>query len=172
MPRRRTQQREVRLVAEYLAQEIFPHPYKQNAALGPAQPGLAEALGDEKGLAASRPWRFAVDAIAFPPGELVLIEGKILKLADGIAKLPLYRALVDETPELAPYRGLPVVMRLVCPWESEQAQRLARAAGVEIVMFCPEWIKRYVDELHDYWTADNRRERAERLRLRQDLGVD
>ena len=163
---------ETRLVAEYLAQEIYPNWYRQRQPLGPALPGLVEEMGEARALAVSRPWRMEVDAVAVEDGRLVLIEAKVFKIVDGMAKLPLYKSLVPATPELTEHRSLPIVMRLVAPWASESMEIMARAAGVEVVVYSPAWIRDYVAQYHNYWTAEYRQAREEKMRLRRALGVE
>lgn len=163
---------ETRLVAEYLAELVYPNWYRQRQPLGPPLPGTVEELGLERAIAVSRPWRMEVDAVSVEHGRLVLIEAKVFKIVDGMAKLPLYKALVGSTPELAEHRQLPVVMRLVAPWTSDSMETMARAAGVEVVVFSPAWIRDYVQQYHNYWTAEYRQAREEKMRLRRALGVE
>lgn len=163
---------ETRLVAEYLAEVVYPNWYRQRQPLGPALPGLVEEMGEARALAMSRPWRMEVDGVSVENGRLVLIEAKVFKIVDGMAKLPLYKSLVPSTPELAEHRGLPIVMRLVAPWTSESMEVMAQAAGVEVVVFSPAWIRDYVQQYHNYWTSEYRQAREEKIRLRKALGVE
>ena len=172
MVRRKTKERETRLVAEYLAEKVFPHWYRQRQPLGPPLPGTREELGLDKALRVSRPWRPEVDAVAVEDGRLVLIEGKVFKYVDGMAKLPLYKSLVATTPELANHREKPVVMRLLMPWRSETVDLMVQAAGIELEVFSPPWIRDYVEDYQQYWTKEYREAREERQRLRAAFGLE
>jgi len=112
-----------------------------------------------------------VDAVAVEHGRLVFIEAKVFKLVDGLAKLPLYASLLPTTPELHDKKDLQVVMRLVAPWTSPNVETMARSQGIEVVVFSPAWIADYVEQYQHYWTAEYREARAERQRLREELGV-
>ena len=113
-----------------------------------------------------------MDAVAVENGRLVLIEAKVFKIVDGLSKLPTYKTLVPSTPELSPYHGLPIIMRLVAPWTSETMEVMAKGLGVEIVVFNPDWIRDYVQQYHNYWQREYREAREEKMRLRRALGVE
>lgn len=164
-------QPETRLLAEYLLEHYPEGGYRQRVPLGPAvfPPGGGQSL--ETALRMSRPWRPEVDAVVQDQGALVLIEAKVFKLVDGIAKLPLYRSLVGTTPELGDMRSLPRVMRLVAPWTSANAQTMARASGVELVVYHPAWIEQLLEDQHNYWTRESRQQRADRQDLLRRLGM-
>jgi hypothetical protein len=172
MAHRITQRRETQLVAEYLAERVFPNWYVQGQPLGPALEGLTEAHGVEKALRISRPWRPEVDAVTVEDGRLVLIEGKIFKWRDGMGQLPLYKAAVPSTPELAEHRGKLVVLRLLMPWTSPMVELLAQATGVEVVVFAPAWVEEYTRSYHQYWTPEYRERRDQMLEMRRQLGVE
>jgi len=159
-------------VSEYLLEKVYPHWYKTRVPLGPALPGTVKDHGLRKALRISRPWRPEVDAVALVGNHLVLIEAKLLKIVDGLAKLPLYKSLVPTTPELQVLEYDRVIMRLVAPWTSETMEIMASGPGIEIEVFEPEWIVDYMADQHNYWTAEYRAARAEKRRLRESLGVD
>jgi len=163
---------ETRLVAEYLQRKVWPSWYRQRVPLGEALPGAVEEHGLAKALRISRPWRPEVDAVAVEDGRLVVIEAKLLKIVDGLAKLPLYASLVPLTPELREHHQLPIVKRLVAPWTSRTMEAMASSAGVEVVVYAPEWIADYMRDVQNYWTAEYRQAREERRRVREALGVE
>jgi hypothetical protein len=172
MAERRTQQRETRLLAEWLAERVYPIPYRQRQVLGPPVQEAVEQLGPRRGLRASNPWRPEVDAIAWPAGELWIIEAKIRQVRDGIAQLPVYAGLVDSTPELAAFRGRRRRLVLVTPFDTEQARAMAKPVGVDVEIYRPEWIAVYMNELNEYWTGPARAARDERNRLRERFGLE
>jgi len=70
------------------------------------------------------------------------------------------------------YDGQPIICRLVVPWMIDWIRTAADAAGVEVIVFWADWIDDYVKERQHYFTAEYRAERAEKMRLREILGVD
>lgn len=163
---------ETRLVAEYLAERVWPLPYKQRVPLGPPLPGLTEEHGEEMAIRMSRPFRLEVDAAYWTNDRLVLVEAKIFRLLDGLAKLPIYRGEVPLSPDLREHHGKRVEMELVAPWTSQDIERRAAAMGIHVVVFAPEWIAQVVADYHLYWTPEYRQARDEKIRLRQLLGVE
>lgn len=172
MPERKNQQRETRLLAEWLAEKVYPIPYRQKQVLGPPVKDAVEQLGPLRGLRASNPWRPEVDAIAWPPGELWLIEAKIRQVRDGVAQLPVYAGLVDSTPELAAFASRRRRLVLVTPFDTEQARAMAATVGVDVEVYRPAWIVEYMNTLNEYWTGPARALRDERQRLRERMGLE
>jgi len=158
--------REMRLIAEFCAQRWPEGGYRLRAPLGPIPEAVREAVRPEKWIGAARPFRPEVDALKVEPNRIVLMEAKIFRIMDGLAKLPIYASLVPETPELERYRGLPIEMWLVVCWTAPWLEAAARRVGVRIHLFRPAWIEDYVKEIHRYWTKEYRIERAKRLGLR------
>lgn len=184
---------EGRLVAEYVAVKF---PQYIVATRQPLGPGL-----DDVSPSASRPWRPEVDAWVImadprevrwhyearargrgqttivvvdevPPGTvLLLIEGKIRQLIDGLAKLDLYRDLVPETPELVGLAGSETRIRLVAPRIGEWVESLARRRNTELDAFEPEWVRDYWSWRDRYWTAGYRIDRDEKIKARERLGL-
>lgn len=160
------------MVAEYGRDRILPHRFIQRQPLGKIDERLVADYGLAKALKYSRPFRPEVDAVAVLPDSLVLIEAKIFKIIDGMAKLPLYASLVPHTPELKEYLPRSIIMRLVVPWTSDNLIIMAKSAGVEIDLFCPEWVESEVERQHRYWTADYRRQRDEKNRMIRYFGLE
>jgi len=80
--------------------------------------------------------------------------------------------MVANTPDLPYYDGQPIICRLVVPWMIDWIQAAASAAGVEVVVSYQDWIAEYVKERQHYFTAEYRQERANKMKLREILGVD
>lgn len=169
---RKTQQVEVRLVAEYLKDHYSKFPFTQNQPLGLVSEELLRTEGYVKGLGMQRPSRPAVDAVVFQPNRLILVEGKVWHIVDGMAKLPLYKSLIPTTPELKQYRELPVVMELVVPWSNSNLVTMCAAAGIQLSIYKPAWIDEVVARVQNYGTRDYRLAREEKLKNRAALGLD
>jgi len=60
----------------------------------------------------------------------------------------------------------------VVPWMIDWIKAAADGAGVEVVVFWVDWIADYVKERQHYFTTEYRAARAEKMRLREILGVD
>lgn len=164
--------REKRLIADYIA-ERFPNDHViMGCPLGPVPESIIAQYGFRQAIRVARGIRPEVDALVIRKAQLVLVEAKIFKWLDGIAKLPVYGGLVTSTPELQPYRDLERRLILCTPWTSENVQAAANAQGVTIDIYNPPWIAAYVDETHKYWTKEYRDKRDEKMRLRKILGLE
>ena len=169
---RKTQQVEVRLVAEYLKATYSAFPFMTNQPLGLASAELLRTEGYAKGLAMQRPSRPAVDAIVLQKNRLILIEGKVWHIVDGMAKLPLYKSLIPTTPELKDYRELPVVMVLVVPWTNPNLETMCAATDIQLAIYKPAWINEVVNRVSNYGTREYRLSREEKLKNRELLGLE
>jgi hypothetical protein len=110
--------------------------------------------------------------VKWTPERYFLIEAKIRDVKAGIGDLLYYRGMVPQTLDMPFYDGQPISYRLVVPWMIPWVQNAATVAGVEVVVHAPAWIADYVKERQHYFTAEYREARAEKMRLRQLLGVD
>lgn len=168
----KNKQRQVRLTAEWMAQQYPQGGYTLNAYLGPALDGLVEEKGLERALRESAPWRPRVDALVEESGRLVLVEAEIRQPRNAVGNLLVYRNLVDTTPELRAYWGRPTGMVLLMPWTNATIDAMARTAGIRVEIYNPPWIAEYVAELGVYWTREYQERRQQKLALRQLLGVE
>lgn len=169
---RKTQQVEVRMLSEYLMATYPQYTTIRAVPLGKVDDKLMASVGYQKAIKLTRPYRPEADALVIMPGALVLVETKVWNVVNGLAKLPLYKALVPVTPELQQYNKLPIVMELVVGWSNSNLEIMANQAGVRIRIFSPPWLQQVVDGLHNYWTADYRQQRAQKLQMRQVLGLE
>ena len=169
---RKTQQVEVRLVAEYLKETYSKYTFITACPLGKVPEELMTEFGYKRAFGMSRPYRPSVDAVVLMPGALVLVEAKVWSIVNGLAKLPLYKSLVPFTPELKDYLKLPVIMELVVGWTNDNLEIMARDAGVRVRVYCPDWLKGVVEHYHNYWTKEYRMEREEKLEKRRLFGVE
>ena len=169
MPR---QERERRYIAEYMMKTWPEGSWILNVELGPIPKEYVDRYGLGKAAAMFRPTRPRVDAVKWLPGAYYLIEAKIRDIKAGIGDLSYYKGMTVNTPDLPYYSGQPIILRLVVPWMIEWIRAAADSAGVEVVVFWQEWIADYVKERQHYFTAEYRAERAEKMRLREILGVD
>lgn len=169
---RKTRQVETRLVSEYIKERYPKFPGLLNQPLGIISEELLRTEGFQRGLAMQRPGRPAIDAIIILPKYLLLIEAKVWNVVNGLAKLPLYKALVPTTPELQKYMPRGLIMQLVVGWTNSNLERMANKINVSVKLYRPEWLVEVVEGMHKYWTKEYQEERLNRLRMRQYFGVE
>ncbi|MBA7482664.1 hypothetical protein ES707_18158 [subsurface metagenome] len=138
--------------------------------LGPIPDELKQLYGPAKAARVYRPSRPEVDALVILPGALLLIEAKVLKYMDGLAKLPVYKALVPKTPELMIYQDRPVIMHLLLPVMIPWVKAAAPEMDVEVYASAPEWVLRIWEDRDKQWTPEARIKRADRKALLERLG--
>jgi len=166
------QERERRFLSEYLLESCPDMQYQLNVELGPIPPEYIARHGLHKAAAMFRPTRPRVDAVRWTDDTYTLIEAKIRDLKIGVGDLVYYRALLPATPDLPFHDGQPIRCLLVVPWQLEWLQWVAGELHIDTAVFTPDWIADYVAEKQHYLTAEWRRERAEKMRLRKILGVE
>ncbi len=169
---RKTHQVETRLVAEYLKDRYSQYPFISGCPLGVVSEDLLKTVGYAKGLRMQRPNRPEVDALVIHPKYLIMIEGKVWHLVDGLAKLPFYKSLVPATPELKDYAGRDVLMEFVAPWSNPNVEMMAAQAGIHYQIFKPAWIDEVAQRVQLYDTREYRLERESKLRARELLGLE
>jgi len=156
---------ERRLAAEWMAEQYKGQRYYLNFPLGPAPLGLPTG-------AITRPWRRKVDGLAIVNRVVHLVEFKIWKPFDGIDKLPRYKGLVPDTPELAEARRFPVKMILVTPRPNQALIEAAEREHIELRVVKGGWIDDLVRHIEWLWTREGREYMLERRRTRRWLGLD
>ena len=169
---RKTQQVETRLVAEYVKKEYSAYPSITAQPVGVVSTNLMAEVGYSKAIRMSRPNRPEVDAIVLLPRHFVLIEAKVWHIIDGMAKLPLYKSLLPFTPELQEYMPRDIIMELVVPWSNPNLEIMCRAADIRLRVFTPAWISEVVNRVTEYSTREYRLKREQKLRDREQLGLE
>jgi hypothetical protein len=138
--------------------------------LGPSNPTVIGADRVELPKSTFRPFRPRVDGIVVTTDTLYLIEAKIMRIIDGMCKLPFYSDLIPSTPELQPYWTLPVKMILVAPSVPGWAAILATRHDITIEFYAPDWIEAYMEKQQYYLTGAARQGRAKRQEVLRSLG--
>ena len=169
MPRK---ERERRYISEYMLKAWPKGGWQLNVELGPIPQEYVDRYGLGKAAAIFRPTRPRVDAVKWTDKIYYIIEAKIRDIKGGIGDLTYYRGMATRTPDLTFYDGQPIICRLVVPWMIEWIRVAADAAQVEVVVFMADWIADYIKERQHYFTAEYRDARAEKMKLREILGVD
>ncbi|MGH7479730.1 MAG: hypothetical protein ACREJ8_09130 [Candidatus Methylomirabilales bacterium] len=151
-PARSNQQREARLLSEFLV-TFFPNERIINRVrLGtpPMLPGNVKLDQAEKNLL-KRFSRWA-DALVVRKQDLILIEAEILPTPGIISTLELYARLLQSDEDFKDILHLPLRKMLVWAFEDPVLARIAREAGLEVRIFSPPWVaeelrRRNIDRL-------------------------
>ena len=164
------QEIEPQWVSWYIKEYYPDAEVRMRCPLGPIPDELKQLYGPAKAARVYRPSRPEIDALVILPGALLLIEAKVIRYMDGLAKLPVYAALVPLTPELLVFRKLPILMHLLLPVRIPWVIAAAPALGVEVITAAPDWVLRKWEDRDKSWTAEARMRRAERKALLKQLG--
>ena len=163
---------EQRYVSDYVITTYPRDIHKFRCPLGTVPEMWIREMGLGKALRTYRPYRPECDAAVITADKIVLIEGKLFKVMDGLAKLPIYRSLVQETPEFDEFKTLPVEAVLVTPKEPGWSARVAKENNITVDIFRPDWIMEYYASQEKYWTAEERWKRVKRKETLEGLGYD
>lgn len=183
---------EPRLVTEYVNQRYPGATVLYDVPLGPVPQNLAQKVGEAQAARIARTARPRADAIIVLPDEIILIEAKIMDVNQGLGMLDLYEHAIPLTPELQEYLTFsdgtqrisdgstldhitltntkPIRKILVAANPPEWAATICPRAGIEIVTFCPDWCKDYMDWRNREGTKGRRQARANRKRILEKLG--
>lgn len=161
---------EPRWVSWYIKEYYPDDEVRLRCPLGPIPIELQELYGPAKAARVYRPSRPEIDAIVILPGALLLIEAKIFKYMDGLAKLPVYKSLVSQTAELMVFSNLPIIMHLLIPKAIPWVVAAAPGMDVEVKTAAPDWVLQIWEERDKYWQPEARMKRAERKALLSKLG--
>lgn len=158
-------------IAQYCAEKWAEGGYTLGVPLGPIPPDLVKSLGYEGASAYFRPWRPEVDAVKFFSEGLLLLEGKVFKVLDALAKLRWYGELALKTEEFRSWLGAPVTLRVVTPRATDVFRTLAEASGVQIDIYQTPEVMAHAAKYEKYWTAEYQRERQLRQEKLKELGL-
>lgn len=161
---------EARYVSDYVLQKYPEDMVKYRCPLGKVPESMIKEMGLTKAIGVYRPYRPEVDALVITATHVVLIEGKIFKVMDGLSKLPVYRSLISITPELDLYKKFPTRAVLVTPKQPVWSAPFVEEQNIEIDIFLPEWLEEYYKSQERYWTAEERMKRIERKEVLKGLG--
>jgi hypothetical protein len=175
---------EPRLVTEYVTQTWPDATVLYDVPLGPLPQHLADKIGEAMAARIARTARPRADAIIVLPSEIVLLEGKIMDVNQGLGMLDLYEHAIPLTPELQQYLKTPIQILahtdtgkpitndgyndkpirkvLVAANPPEWASTICPRAGITIVTFCPEWAREYMAWRNAEGTNARRHGRAAR----------
>jgi len=145
---------EPKWVAWYVTKTWPEAPVRYRCPLGPIPEEFMKIYGRERAIRVYRPWRPEVDALVRWRRKLILLEAKIFKYMDGLSKLPVYKALIPETPELREYWDWTVDMILLIPTKIPWVIAAGRRTGVIVLVEAPEEVLKIWRERDKYWTRE------------------
>lgn len=162
---------EPRWVSEYVVKTYPNFEARYRSPLGPIPVETQANYGLLKGLRVYRPWRPEADALVKLPRFTLVIEAKIFRYMDGLAKLPVYASLVKSTPELRPWPQDTLTQLLIpasIPWVLAAAQTQKTEV---ITHFVPDYIKLEWEARDRYWTKEAIARREERKAKLKEAGM-
>lgn len=118
-----------------------------NVRLGRVQPRASDGRYSEDELALLGVWRRFVDAIVYLPDRLLIVEATMRADPGKLAQLELYESLLNQTPELEPYRQLPKQLVLLYCIEDPAVNVLAERKGVLALRFVPSFFDEWWSKL-------------------------
>lgn len=105
----------------------------------------AEMTPEERAMVGA--WRRWADAVILENHQVTIVEAAIRPQPGKIGQLELYKQLFPMTPELAPWKGLPVQLLLLYAIEDPATNLLARQKGILCVEYKPDWLPHYLNLL-------------------------
>lgn len=147
MPRQ-WQPRELRMLAEWLAETYPRAEYMTRVRLGRIEPRVDSGQltdAEIRQIGVHRRW---ADAVVLLQDRVLLIEAKIRPQPGVISQLELYARLLPHTPELADHIHKPLEIVLLYAVEDELITLMAREKGFRCVYYRPAWVDAYLDELY------------------------
>jgi hypothetical protein len=175
---------EPRLVTEYVTATWPDATVLYDVQVGPVPTELAEKYGEAQAARIARTARPRADAIIVLPEEIILLEGKIMDVNQGLGMLYLYKLALPQTPELQQYLTFvitspvgnltdphgsdmrvirkPIRMILVAANPPEWATTICEHTDIEVVEYCPAWAQEYMDWRNLEGTKGRRQRRAAR----------
>jgi len=132
VPKRRYQEVEARMLAEWLEAHSPPVPTYQNQPLGPP-------VGF--GFTGVNP---RVDALKILPDQVILIEGEVDNPSEAIGQLLIYRWLFRQTPKFSAHHDKPVRTILVVPRPIGILAEFCKLAEIEVHIQPSPWLTEYL----------------------------
>jgi len=137
MPR---EQREERLLAEYLARHHQSSEIRTRVRLGPtplSHSGVKLEEAEEKLLRNFARW---ADALVIRNDSVTIIEAEVLPSPGVVSQLELYRALFKNDPTFSELQGRPVHLLAVWGVDDPALRAIAENHAVRVVIFTPTWL--------------------------------
>lgn len=138
---------EIMMIGEWVAQTFPDAEWQTNVRLGSLIPRNKQGRFTVEELRLLGVWRRRVDAIVYLPDRLLLVEAVLRSQPGKISTLNLYEMLVPQTPELRPYRDLPVQKVLLYCIEDPVLNILAQKDDILPIQFVPSFFDEWFEKL-------------------------
>lgn len=158
--------------AEYILERVLPRDYLPDLPLGEVPQELIRSYGLAEATRRSRPWRQKVDLLIIEPKVLTLVEFKFWKIRKGLGELRQYEDDLRASQDLAYLFPREVRKRMVVPEIGPELEASARAAGIELEAYLKPWMAQVWARINRYYTGAYRREREDKIRARELLGLE
>jgi hypothetical protein len=89
-----------------------------------------------------------VDYVGVGEKEVLLVEGKLRTPITAIGQLIIYRDQLFTTPEMQPYKGMPLRTILLCPVNDPSLDLMLRDVRIEKAFYRPAWVYQYLKEVN------------------------
>jgi len=149
---------EIMMIGEWVAQTFPDVEWQTNVRLGSLIPRNKSGRFTKEELRLLGVWRRRVDAVVYLPDRLLLVEAVLQSHPGKLSMLKLYEKLVPQTPELRPYRDLPVQKVLLYCIEDPVLNILAKEEDILPIQFVPSFFDQWFDKLRH---RDKRAPRSE-----------
>lgn len=133
--------RERSLLGEWLAMTFPTDRVMQEVRLGGPPPAPTGFATDNSTLAYLGNRRRYADALVIRAADIILIEAKVEADPGVVSTLQLYGALLPLTPELREFKDRRLRMMLLWAIDDPVLSAIAKRAGIEVVVWCPQWVK-------------------------------
>ena len=138
---------ETMMIGEWVAQTFPDVEWQTNVRLGSLTPRNEQGRYTVEELRLLGVWRRRVDAMVFLPDRLLLVEAVLRSQPGKVSTLNLYEMLVPQTPELRPYRHLPVQKVLLYCIEDPVLNILAKKENILPIQFVPSFFDEWFEKL-------------------------
>ena len=141
------QQRETRLVADYLATKYPTSVVDQFVRLGAVLPNI-DTTGLSPGeVEVLKNFSRMADAVVYRDNEIIIIEGYVLPNLGKVSQLLTYMKLFPLTPGMERHKDKPLKGVIVGPIEDPILTHTANEYGLIFELFRPDWVGPYLAEL-------------------------
>ena len=145
--KRRWQPREMQMLSEWLVKTQQGKRWRTRVRLGSPKSEVPRPEMSVEEQAMIGVWRRWADAVILEEKEVTIVEAAIRPQPGKISQLELYAMLLPMTPELAPWKGLPLSLILLYANEDPATNALARQKGIRCIEYKPLWLDAYLQLL-------------------------
>ena len=144
------------MLAEFAAKFYPTALVKMRVSLGRIPPELITPGMSELDIALAGRFRRWADMVIITNDSLIVVEGMMMANPGKLSQLELYLSLIPFTPELLPYRSLPLQGMLVYVVEDPMLVKMAREKGFRAIQFIPSFWEEWKAAVPPRWSHPKR----------------